>query len=86
MDRYDLNDLSNFLDGVVDQNQQKQAIKSDEFGYFEDDFGVIYKPLRCSRCQSKKVHCYRTINQDTFIVRYHTCQICGKNFKSIEEK
>ena len=86
MDRYALNDLSNFLDSVVEQDQQKQSIKSDEFGYFEDETGVIFRPLRCRRCRSKKVHCYRTIKQNTFTVRYHTCQNCGKNFKSIEEK
>jgi len=47
-----------------------------------EDYGVKFIPLRCPRCKSKSVLCYKT----DFPIRYHTCQSCGWKFKSIEEK
>ena len=45
-----------------------------------DDYGVIYVPLKCPKCGSKKVKCYATY----LPTRYHTCKSCGHKFKSIE--
>ena len=84
MDRYALNDLSNFLDGVVDQDQQKKSTASDKWGYFEDDTGVIFRPLRCRKCGSKHIKCYRTLKGEP-IIRYHFFRQCNNRFKSIEE-
>ena len=44
------------------------------------DYGVIYIPLKCPKCGSKKVKCYATY----LPTRYHSCKSCGYKFKSIE--
>ena len=44
-------------------------------------YGVSYIPLRCPKCNSKKVRCYSSHPP----IRYHVCKNCGQNFKSIEE-
>jgi len=46
-----------------------------------DFCGVTYIPLRCPRCNSKKIKCYSS----QLPVRYHKCKKCGHKFKSIEE-
>jgi len=45
-----------------------------------DDYGVPYFPLKCPKCGSKNIRCYST----HLPIRYHLCNDCGKNFKSIE--
>lgn len=44
------------------------------------DYGVRFIPLRCPRCKSKDIKCYASRPP----VRYHICQKCSYNFKSIE--
>jgi transposase-like protein len=44
-------------------------------------YGVVFIPLRCPKCRSKKVKCYGS----HVPVRYHVCKACGYNFKSIEQ-
>lgn len=46
----------------------------------EDQYGVVYVPLRCPYCRSKKVRCY--VSRPP--VRYHICRVCKKKFKSVE--
>lgn len=41
---------------------------------------VIYNPLKCPKCQSKNIKCYKT----DLPVRYHICKNCGVPFKSFE--
>lgn len=49
----------------------------------EDDceYGVPFIPLRCPKCNSKKVRCY--VSRPP--IRYHFCRVCGKKFKSVEQ-
>lgn len=49
-----------------------------------EQYSVRYYVLRCPnpRCRSKNVPCYKTDPP----VRYHKCQDCGLNFKSIEKE
>jgi len=46
------------------------------------DYSVKFIPLRCPKCKSKDVLCYKT----DIPIRYHTCKSCGWKFKSIEVK
>ena len=43
--------------------------------------GVTYHVLRCPDCGSDKVVVTKTVRP----VRYHKCQACFHNFKSVEE-
>jgi len=45
-----------------------------------EDYGVTFIPLRCPKCRSKKIRCYKT----EIPKRYHICYTCGWRFKSIE--
>ena len=45
-----------------------------------EDYGVKFIPLRCPKCRSKDVRCYSSHPP----IRYHICQKCGYNFKSVE--
>ncbi len=45
-----------------------------------NDYAVRFIPLRCPRCKSKNIKCYAS----RLPIRYHICQKCGHNFKSIE--
>lgn len=56
---------------------KKKETKKQEI---ENDYIVIYKPIICPRCKSKKQKCYKT----DLPVRYHKCGTCGHNFKSVE--
>ena len=47
-----------------------------------DDYGVKFIPLKCPKCGSKDIRCYSSHPP----VRYHICNHCGHNFKSIEEE
>jgi len=44
------------------------------------DYGVRFIPLKCPKCKSKDIKCYSSHPP----VRYHICQKCGHNFKSVE--
>ena len=55
------------------------SLKSQKEAKF--DYGVLFIPLRCPRCASKKVKCYGSHPP----VRYHYCKRCGYNFKSVEK-
>lgn len=55
--------------------------KSERKKVTSDEYGVIYIPLKCPKCGSKKIKCYGTHAP----IRYHYCKACGHNFKSIEE-
>lgn len=43
--------------------------------------GVIYRPVRCPACESKKTRVTKTMVP----LRYHKCNECGHNFKSMEQ-
>ena len=45
-----------------------------------EDYGVKFIPLKCPKCRSKEVRCYKSAPP----VRYHICRNCGYNFKSVE--
>ena len=45
-----------------------------------DDYGVRYVPVRCPKCKSKDNKCYAS----RLPIRYHVCNECGHNFKSVE--
>jgi len=42
--------------------------------------GVIFRPVRCPKCDSKNCIVTRTAGQ----MRLHACRNCGQRFKSIE--
>ena len=42
---------------------------------------VIYRPVRCPACNSKDISVTSTVKP----VRYHKCNSCHKNFKSVEK-
>lgn len=44
------------------------------------EYGVRFVPVKCPQCKSRKVTCYAT----RIPIRYHRCQECGRNFKSVE--
>jgi ribosomal protein S27E len=44
------------------------------------DYGVRFIPIKCPRCKSKDVKCYSSHPP----IRYHLCNKCGHNFKSVE--
>ena len=46
-----------------------------------NDYGVRFIPLKCPKCKSKNVRCYSSHPP----IRYHVCNKCGHNFKSLEE-
>jgi hypothetical protein len=54
-----------------------EAPKAD--GDKSEDF-VEYYVVKCPRCQSEKTKIYKHDRP----IRYHKCQDCGHNFKSIE--
>jgi hypothetical protein len=41
---------------------------------------VLYRPVKCPKCGTKKVHCYGSY----FPIRYYKCKICKYNFKTKE--
>lgn len=45
------------------------------------DYGILFIPLRCPKCKSKRIKCYSSRPP----IRYHYCKDCGCNFKSIEK-
>lgn len=47
-----------------------------------EDYGVKYIPIKCPKCKSKDVICYKTDPP----TRYHICRACGWRFKSTEEE
>jgi len=58
------------------QRAQPEKPKDDS-----QDYGVVFIPLRCPKCNSKNVKCYGS----HLPVRYHYCRECGYNFKSVEK-
>jgi ribosomal protein S27E len=44
------------------------------------DYGVRFIPIRCPKCRSKDNKCYSSHPP----IRYHICNKCGHNFKSVE--
>ena len=69
-----LGDRRHKRDGLDKQGEQE---KNPEMS----DYGVIFVPLRCPRCGSKKVKCHTSKPP----IRYHICRECMYRFKSIEE-
>lgn len=43
--------------------------------------GVVYRPVKCPKCKSKKTRVHTTRPP----IRYHQCNNCGQQFKSVEE-
>lgn len=48
----------------------------------EQNTSTIYRPIRCTKCNSKNISTYKT----ELPLRYHKCKNCGHNFKSVEEE
>ncbi len=46
---------------------------------------VVYKPVKCPRCQSKKVPVQHSFKSCGRRIRSHACKRCGWRFKSVEE-
>lgn len=46
------------------------------------DYGVVYIPIRCPKCNSKDTRCYASRPP----IRYHVCNVCKCNFKSVERE
>lgn len=46
----------------------------------DEDYGVRFVPLKCPKCRSKDVRCYKSNPP----IRYHICRECSYNFKSVE--
>lgn len=42
--------------------------------------------LKCPDCNSMNTKVYRTINEETKIVRYHECRECNRKFKSMQRR
>lgn len=61
---------------IAEQTQEKQQDDDQS-----EQYGVIYHPIRCPKCKSKKIKTH-TSRPPT---RYHKCQDCGFNFKSTEK-
>lgn len=66
-------EFSNRLERA-DEGETEQAEQS----------GVVYEPLRCPRCSSKKVPVMSTRAVGGATQRHHRCRDCGCRFKSIE--
>ena len=69
--------------GWMDRYRTKKEIVQTEIITPEvkpEEYSVIFVPIKCPKCGSIKTRCIRS----TRPVRYHKCQECGKNFKSIE--
>ena len=47
----------------------------------EECLAVLYVPVRCPTCKSRKTRCYNSGNAP---IRYHICHACQTRFKSIE--
>lgn len=46
----------------------------------DEQYGVRFIPIKCPKCKSKDVRCYKSNPP----IRYHVCRECGYNFKSVE--
>jgi DNA-directed RNA polymerase subunit RPC12/RpoP len=49
---------------------------------------VVYTPVRCPVCRSKNTHVHTTKPRDDasgYRIRYHACNNCHVNFKSVEK-
>ncbi len=44
------------------------------------EYAVFYFPIHCPQCRSKDNKCYSSHPP----IRYHVCNKCGYNFKSVE--
>jgi len=69
---------------LKDLNSAEQNIQREKpFGRPSNDsgdYGVHFIPLKCPKCRSKNVRCYSSHPP----IRYHICNKCGHNFKSLE--
>ncbi len=45
-----------------------------------DGRGVVFQVVRCPRCDSKDTRIYNSQSP----IRYHKCNVCSHNFKSVE--
>lgn len=68
---------SNWLKNDVWQEPPRQAGRP---ANNSEDYGVRYIPIRCPKCRSKDNKCYSSHPP----IRYHVCNKCGHNFKSVE--
>ncbi len=77
-----INSKPNWL-GDLNNTERPSAASEKPFGRPVNDakdYGVRYTPLKCPKCKSKDVKCYSSHPP----VRYHVCNKCRHNFKSLE--
>ena len=46
---------------------------------------IVYKPVKCPYCDSKRTFIQSKLIQDEEAYRYHKCKDCEKTFRSLEE-
>ena len=77
-----IGNTDNWLD---DSPRQKKNVKKKQIDDIDEALkkqpGVPYFVLKCPKCRSDKIRCYCS----TPPIRYHKCNDCGYNFKSVEQ-
>jgi phage FluMu protein Com len=61
---------------VPGENKDEKKLNKPEFEY-----AIPFFPIKCPRCKTKDTQCYKSDPP----IRYHKCDVCGFNFKSIEQ-
>ena len=72
-----------WLDGVKTRRERENKEEPKPVGRppTEDiEYGVLYFPIRCPKCNSKNVRCHTSKPP----IRYHICKDCKYRFKSVE--
>lgn len=70
-----------WMEGYVKPRPEPQPSPDESTKDMEkSDYGVVFYPVRCPRCDSKDVSCYKSVPP----VRYHKCKRCEYRFKSRE--
>lgn len=80
-------DKKHWLNGYAPPKTAAPKVEEEEVNDSQEDstapqYGIIYIPIRCPKCNSKDVKCTRSMPP----IRYHKCKTCGYNFKSRESE
>jgi len=76
-----LDNTDNWLGNIPIKNK-RPAKKIDIDADVKNQVGVAYFVLRCPSCNSSRCRCYSSNPP----IRYHKCNGCGYNFKSVEQE
>ena len=74
--------LNEYASGAKAKKQKGKSKKEKDTQQEDAQYGVVFVPVRCPKCRSKKVRCYSSSPP----VRYHICKKCGMRFKSYERE